>query len=762
MRIDSLATIAKRETSTLCSTTECTQAAESILASIDFNVDPCSDFYQYTCGSWLNQAVIQPDRSSAGTLDSASDVNIAVMKEILEGTYDDVYKNLTSNTNGFHVEDQEKADKDNFDTLKNYYDLCKDLDRANALGPTPIYKDVATIENELTPEKQEENGGLTNAISRTITLLQKLDIDSLNVMTVDTDDKHPDMNIIVFDQVKLGLPSKEYYENEDTLNKYKNGLTDILTKVIGQYSNGTEDDAVREDASAQVGFKRWSDDKVQNAVDRFIEFEKQLAKIALKADEMQDPVQLYNPMKLSEFQAQHNKIDWTSIIQALLPSESNLQSSDTTVIVRTPTFYDQLEKLLSSSSNAVNASDDEEEKSNYTVSPQTLQEYFVITYVLSRTYALDDASRAAFRKMRGEIVSGTSVEQPRWRMCVSYTSQTFPESLGRYYTLNRFGSEDERQKTEVLLTSIHDAWMQKLEKEIDWLDETTRKKAIEKVQLIKHKVAYSTVTPDVRQPDSIKEYNDGLYVDQKSFYDTENVSAMWNSRKTWNKFGRKVDKDEWYMSPQTVNAYYSPNSNEIAIPAGILQSPLYNAKSPAYLNYGGIGSVIGHELTHAFDSSGRKYDGNGNLVDWWTNTTAAQFDANSQCYVEQYSRFTVLGADGKPINVNGKLTLGENLADNGGLSAALSAYRNATAGKESETLPGLEKLSPEALFFVNYGRNWCRIQRPEVAVQMIYIDPHSPTRARVNGAIQNNPDFAKAFNCPVGSPMNPEKKCSMW
>ncbi|KAI8645191.1 hypothetical protein BD408DRAFT_382426 [Parasitella parasitica] len=726
-----------------CSTPECVAVAKSILNDVDFNVDPCSDFYQYTCGGWLAKDTIPESRVSSGTLDKAYDVTMEVMRSILEGTYDDAYKSLISSVDDFHQQDQQEADRRNFDTMQKYYNLCLNVNQIDSLGPTPIYQDIAIMENVLFPVQdgtQTFSSRTTASASQTMVKLNRLNIFSLFAFYVDIDDKNPDANAILLNPAMLVLPSKEYYEVPETIAAYKAGLNDVLTKVIGGYSNGTQDALLRDTESKKVNFTRWSNEKVAAAVDRFIDFETKLASISLKAEEMRDPVKLYNTISLSEFQTQNPLIDWTSMLKALLPSGIAVPD---TIIDKTPTYFEKLSQLLSSGN----------------VTEQTLQEYFIITFVARQTNNLDSTSREAYRKMMATISSGTTAESPRWETCTDLVSNRLPFSVGRYYTLKKFGSEQERKKAEIFLTNIHKAWLDRIP-EIEWLDEQTKAKAIEKVNLIGHKVAYSIVSPDIRQPLSIEKYNEGIYINETSFYSTENILNAWYSSKMWKQAGQKVNRDEWYMSPQTVNAYYTPNGNEIVIPAGIMQPPMYDSNYPEYLNYGGLGTVIGHEITHAFDSFGRKYDGHGLLTDWWTNDTSTKFEANAQCYIDQYSKFIVSGPGNTTLNVNGKLTLSENLADNGGTAASLTAYRKLV--KQEQILPGLEHLSSDALFYVNLGRTWCGKYRPEFEQQLIYTDPHSPLRARINGVVQNSDDFAKIFNCPAGSPMNPLTKCKMW
>ena len=401
---------------------------------------------------------------AAGTLVTANDINIEIMKSILEGTYDDAYKSLISTDDGFYRQDQEAADKENFDTMQKYYNVCLNEDQIDLVGPTPIYQDVASLENVLFPVENEMQAYSKKAIvslSQSIAKLNQYFIPVLSMFYVNPDDKQSDTYSILFGQVVLGLPSKEYYDVPETLAKYKTGLNDILTKSIGEYSNGTEDATLRDTESKKYNFTRWSNEKVAAAVDRFIDFETKLASISMKNEEMQDPVKLYNPVKLSEFQAQNPLIDWTSIIQALVPS--GIKAPDT-IVNQAPPYYERLNKLLASGD----------------ITEQTLQEYCIITFVTNKAYSLDSASRKAYNKMDNEISRGTTADRPRWETCTKYVSSAFSNSMGRYYTLKKFGSENERKEVETFLTTIHEAWINRLP-DLDWLDNQTRAKAVEKV-----------------------------------------------------------------------------------------------------------------------------------------------------------------------------------------------------------------------------------------------------------------------------------------
>lgn len=739
--------IPRAPNASICSTPECLKAAQDILADIDLNADPCSDFYQYTCGSWQKRATILDDKVSNGTFETLIDATNQQMRSILEGTYQDVFKNISGSDEGFHIDDT-KDDEQVFTTMQEYYQQCMNESAIDALGPTPIYSDLALIENKLFPVNDSTalfSNNANKSMIDTLTLLQRSAVTALVNPFIFGDDKNPGMTSIWLDQPTFTLPSKEYYANADVLELLRSSLNEVIYQVIGDFNNGTAHDGdLRAAESNRTGFIRWSQEKVQGAVNRSIEFETKLANISLPSSELQNRVATYHPTALSSLQANNTAIDWTGLFNSLVPEGGKKPGSNTTINVRSPPYYNGLNELLPSSN----------------ITLQTIQEYLIIRFVLSKISSLDSGSRALLQQMSGKVGGGSSVVSERWVDCVTDTSSFYSNSIGRYYVFKNFGGEAEREKAEKFITSIHEQWLYQMNY-IDWLDEETRAKAIEKLNLIKHKAAYSIVSPDLRNPASIREYNDGLFVNKTSFYDTKSISNEWVSKNLWKRVDQKIDRDEWLMPAQTINAYYNANNNEIVVPAGILHAPFYSFDSPEYMNYGGIGMIIAHEIAHAFDSNGRSFDGNGYMTDWWTNTTNSRFQEKSQCYIDQYSKLNIT-AGNKTLNVNGKLTLGENIADNGGLHVSYLAYQTLQANKTSERLQGLEQLSPEALFYVNFGRIWCSKLRDQVAEQLIYTDPHSPNNIRVNGAVQNNQDFATIFNCPVGSPMNPENKCKMW
>lgn len=258
-------------------------------------------------------------------------------------------------------------------------------------------------------------------------------------------------------------------------------------------------------------------------------------------------------------------------------------------------------------------------------------------------------------------------------------------------------------------------------------------------------------------PPSLERFYESVNVSSGAFFDNSLAMRRFGVDDEWSALGKPVDRDQWGMTVPTVNAYYNPPGNEIVFPAGIMQFPVFDVNVPAYMSYGAFGSVAGHELSHAFDSTGRHYDQTGKFEDWWTNETISAFKTKTDCFVEQYGNFSVPGPDGKPLHVNGRLTLGENIADAGGLSASFQAWKRRAGEKPNMDLPGLEHFTQDQLYFVSYSSWWCGKTRANTAINRIYTDPHAPKWARILGTMANSREFRDSFQCPSREPT-----CQLW
>ena len=342
-----------------------------------------------------------------------------------------------------------------------------------------------------------------------------------------------------------------------------------------------------------------------------------------------------------------------------------------------------------------------------------------------------------------KTLSGTKELRPRWKRCVELTNRQLGEALGQRYVEATFGPEGKARMSKMV--AAIEAALDRDIRDLPWMTAATKQKALEKRTAIANKIGY---------PEHWRDYSTVKIVRGDAFGNAERAIAFEEARNR-GKIGKKVDPSEWTMTPPTVNAYYSPPENNINFPAGILQPPFFDKSADDALNFGGIGAVIGHELTHGFDDQGRKFDPKGNFADWWTETDAKEFEKRATCLADEYSSFTVAGG----VHLNGRLTLGENTADNGGVRVALMALEDTLKGSKPAPRDGF---SPEQRLFLGFGQIWCVNSTDENARLRAQTDPHSPGRYRVNGVFTNMPEFQKAFNCAPNAPMVREHACRVW
>uniref|UniRef100_A0A8C5BLJ0 Membrane metallo-endopeptidase-like 1 n=1 Tax=Gadus morhua TaxID=8049 RepID=A0A8C5BLJ0_GADMO len=433
--------------------------------------------------------------------------------------------------------------------------------------------------------------------------------------------------------------------------------------------------------------------------------------------------------------------NWTRFIQGVLSSVSIKIQPEEDVVVYSSPYLEKMNEVL---------------RLTRVDSSRTMQNYLTWQLILDRINSLSrrfKEARAHYRK----ALFGTTVEEVRWRDCVRYVQSSMENAVGALYVRETFAGESKRMVSD-LISKIQEAYVETLE-ELSWMDAPSKEKAREKAMAIKEHIGY---------PDHILEKNNQkldeeyahLNFTEDNYFENILENLQCEAHKSLKKLREPVDSDLWIIGAAVVNAFYSPNRNQIVFPAGILQPPFFSKHQPQALNFGGIGMVIGHEITHGFDDNGRNFDKDGNMLNWWSNYSAEHFKEQSQCMVQQYGNFHWKLAGGQ--NVSGISTLGENIADNGGVRQAFKAYLKwvATEGEEPH-LPGLD-LNHKQLFFLNFAQVWCGAYRPEYASQSIKTDSHSPLEYRVLGSLQNFEAFSEAFQCEKGSLMNPEMKCRVW
>lgn len=347
----------------------------------------------------------------------------------------------------------------------------------------------------------------------------------------------------------------------------------------------------------------------------------------------------------------------------------------------------------------------------------------------------------------GKFLSGQKELQARWKRCVQMTDQLLGEALGQPYVQQTFGAEG-KQRMLTMVNDLEEALGQDIQ-QLPWMTDTTKQQAEIKLKAITNKIGY---------PDKWRDYST-VEVKRGDLAGNARRARAFEVHRNWNKIGKPLDKKEWGMSPPTVNAYYSPPENDINFPAGILQPPFFDRTEDDATNFGGIGVVIGHELTHGFDDQGSKFDAEGNLKNWWTDADRKEFDQRTTCLANEYSSFIPVD----DVHLNGRLTLGENTADNGGTRIALMALHNELAkNKNNPAAKTKDGFTPEQRFFLGFAQVWCENRSDESARLLIKTDPHSPGEFRVKGPLQNNPDFAKAFGCKPGQKMVSDNACHVW
>jgi putative endopeptidase len=546
------------------------------------------------------------------------------------------------------------------------------------------------------------------SLARQVAMLHRDGIFAIFRITSDQDAKDATQVIGVIAQGGLSLPDRDYYLKDDPKTvSIQKAYKEHLVKMFGLAGVAPAEAAKKADAIYGL--------------------ERAMAEAQWTRVEMRDPQRTYNRVDLAGLQKEAPRFPWAAYLDAL--GHGGLTAFSTT----TPKYIARVNELLE------------------TVPAETWRAYLEWR-LLSAT-----AGRRALPKafvdeqfaFSSKTFTGQKELEARWKHCSRLTESALGEAIGQAFVRRYFG-EDGKQKTKELVSAIEGAMGRDLDR-LAWMDDATRQKAHEKLGAIVNKVGY---------PDSWRNY-DAMRIDRASLFKSVLAATAFEVNRDLNKIGKPLDRNEWLMAPPVVNAYYQPSMNEIVFPAGILQPPFFTRGAPDAVNYGAIGMVVGHELTHGFDDEGRQYDAKGNLVDWWTPSVAKEFDRRAQCVVDQYADYVADPAIAD-VKLNGKLTLGENIADLGGLKLSFAAYQASRGGKGAEA--SIAGFTPEQAFFLGYAQAWCTAIRPEFARLRAAVDPHSPPRWRVNGPLSNLPEFQEAFSCTAASPMvrASDKRCEVW
>ncbi len=498
----------------------------------------------------------------------------------------------------------------------------------------------------------------------------------------------------------LGLPDRDYYLKDDARSKLlRNQYREHVTRTFVLLG---DDEAMADKAAASV-----------------LKLETALAKASLSRVEMRDPYKLFHKMDAGRLAKLTPHFDWKPFLSTA--GQNGLANFNITE----PAFFKRFDTIAAQTPLA------------------EIRSYLRWQVTHSNAPYLAPAMTDEHFAFFGKTLRGVPEQQPRWKRCVTLVDKQLGEALGQEYVARAFGPELKARTRH--MTEQIEAAMERDLQGLDWMSPATKQRAQEKLRAIANKIGY---------PDKWRNY-DALPIARDDFAGNVARAQRFETERQLAKIGKPLDRGEWSMTPPTINAYYDPQLNDINFPAGILQPPLYDAKMDDAPNYGNTGGTIGHELTHAFDDEGRQFDARGNLKDWWQKRDAAAFKERAQCLVEQYGNYVIVD----DIKINSRLTLGEDIADLGGLILAWSAWRAETADKSLEPREGL---TPEQRFFVGNAQWACNNVRPEDARVRALTDPHSPGKYRVNGLVSNMREFAEAFSCKAGDAMVNRKVCKIW
>jgi putative endopeptidase len=579
--------------------------------------------------------------------------------------------------------------------IGDFYATCMNSDAIQAAGLKPLQPEFDRI------AALKNKNELTDLLA----YYQLINIAAFFNYYEEQDFKDARKQIAAVDQGGLGLPERDYYLRsgdaaEKTRLQYVQHITNML-KLLGE-----------------------PDAKAASDAQKIMQFETDLAKVSMDIASRREPKNIYHLMPVSQLKALTPEITWSDFfVRTGTPPVTELN-------VANPEFFKGLHTLLQSTDL------------------ETIKTYLrwqlingVPSYALPT--ALDDEAFNFF----GRQLRGQPQQRARWKRCAVATDEALGEALGAVYVKAYFSPES-KAETVQMVKDIEDA----MDKNIDtltWMSPETKVRAKEKLHLVADKIGY---------PDHWRDYS-SLQITRGNAVGNGLRAVEFENHRQLAKIGKPVDRGDWGMSPPTVDAYYNASMNDINFPAGILQSPFFSPEATDAENYGHVGGVVGHELTHGFDDQGRKFDGNGNLFDWWTEEDAKKFEAMTDCEVKEYGSFTAID----DVKINGKLTLGENTADNGGLRLALIAFQADAKRKDIDlTAKDASGFTPLQQFFLAHGQNWCGTNRPEQVRLQVQTDEHSPREFRIDGVVQNMPEFGQAFGCKTGQPMMPANACRVW
>ncbi|CAL8098918.1 unnamed protein product [Calicophoron daubneyi] len=699
----------KRLEAAPCLDPSCIIAAAEILSNMDPSLSPCDGFYEYACNGWIRNHHIPQGHNTWSILRKLTKDGEYFTKDLMEN------RTIPNPSRGLRL-------------AQVYYKSCMNDTWINQRGFDPLYKSIQSLFDGWLLLPPGSKGART---------------DGGAFLTREN-----------FNLTAMYLPSFKYFGGfplfrigvgQDQRNSSK-FVIDISEGIVSLHRENYINESYSLHAKQTMAFKNFMRNysiilgvprSQVNELDKVYEFEKAIASRTEERSE-RDPEKNYELITLSNLTTICPVLEWKTMISEVFRPLNYTISDDQIIALNDRDFFKDRCKLYA-------------EYLQNDTGIRVLHNAAVWGFLWKTASRMPKSVSQALEEYR-EAEYGFKVDPPRWQTCVAEIHHAFGIVVGRYFVNERFDKKSKEVASE-MINEIRQAFKENFAT-VDWMQEADKQKAIQKVDAMKASVGYPENINDLAEENMV--YESVERMSELTYFENSLVCAETVTLDQLRLLLTK-DRDKWDLSPHIVNAFYKENANHIFFPAGILQSPVYNYNHPMSVNFGGIGMVVGHEITHAFDQYGSKRDSEGNLRQWWSNKTREAFELNSQCMIDQYSNYSILNT-----SLNGKMTLGENIADNGGIKAAYKAFKKLEARhKDIPTLPGLN-FTPDQLFFISFAQIWCVKNLPQSVMNTVLFDVHTVDQYRVIGTLSNSEDFARVFNCPVGSLMNPAKKCAVW
>ena len=641
---------------------------------MDKSVSPCTDFFQYANGNWLNKTEIPGDQSSWGSFNILAENNRDLLKKIVDES-------------SAQTDAQKGSDTQ---LIGDFYFSCMDeatIEAAGAKPLNPYFKEIQSISNK-------------KDLQKVIAKMHDSGVPVLFGFGGGTDLKNSKMVIANSGQGGLSMPNRDYYINGDP--KFQETRDKFREYVYTMFRNLGD-----------------SEDNARKNMFTVMRIQMRLAYASLSRVQMRNPDNRYKKVSLTEANSITPNFNWDEYMK--LRGISGVESFN----IGQPEFFKAVNKLIGDISIG---------------EWKTYLRWMTINAaapLLSKKFADENFN------FYGKHLQGRKEQQPRWRICVRAVDGNIGEALGQKYVAKAFKPEAKKRMNE-LIDNLFVAMRARIDR-LEWMSDETKVQALTKLSTFKRKIGY---------PDKLRGYK-GLDINRKSYALNSMRSGQFQIKRNLADIGKPVDRSRFGMTPPTVNAYYSPLLNEIVFPAGILQPPFFNAEADDAINYGAIGGVIGHEITHGFDDQGSRFDAEGNLKMWWTKDDRKKFNDRAACVVDQFSSYEVLPG----LFMQGKLTLGESIADLGGLTVSYDAFQKSMEGSRPNNIDGF---TPEQRFFLGWAQVWAYKATEQNLRLRVANGPHAIPRFRVNGPLSNMEAFAKAFNCKQSDPMVRKETCLIW